>query len=86
MTLNAFLLILLLGASPAFASGLIRVAIVEQTDFLFDRGTVFADQAEVFRMLGRAEESRAALGRALGEFERKGDLVSSARVRSELGA
>jgi class 3 adenylate cyclase len=62
------------------------VAIVEQTDFLFDRGTVFADQADVHRLLGRAEGSRAALERALGEFERKGDLVSSARVRTELGA
>jgi len=62
------------------------VAIVEQTDFLFDRGTVFSDQAEVLRVLGRADESRAALERALGEFERKGDLVSSARVRSELDA
>ena len=62
------------------------VAIVERTDFLFDRGTVFADQAEVLRVLGRADESHSALERALGEFERKGDLVSSARVRSELEA
>jgi class 3 adenylate cyclase/tetratricopeptide (TPR) repeat protein len=61
------------------------VAIVERTDFLFDRGTVFADQSEVLRILGRPDESRAALERALGEFERKGDLVSSARVRSMLG-
>ncbi|HJS26044.1 MAG TPA: hypothetical protein VJ913_02835, partial [Actinomycetota bacterium] len=60
------------------------VAIVEQTDFLFDRGTVFADQAEVLRLLGRADESRKALERALGEFERKGDLVSSGRVRALL--
>jgi class 3 adenylate cyclase/tetratricopeptide (TPR) repeat protein len=60
------------------------VAIVEQTDFLFDRGTVFLDQSEVLRELGRAEESRAALVRALGEFERKGDVVSSDRTRSML--
>jgi tetratricopeptide (TPR) repeat protein len=60
------------------------VAIVERTDFLFDRGTVFADQAEVLRLLGRAEESRPALERALGEFDRKGDLVSSARTRELL--
>lgn len=60
------------------------VSIVEQTDFLFDRGTVFLDQFEVLRELGRPEESRAALERALGEFERKGDLVSSRRARSML--
>jgi class 3 adenylate cyclase len=60
------------------------VAIVERTDFLFDRGTVFADQAEVVRLLGRPVESRAAMERALGEFERKGDLVSSARTRALL--
>ena len=60
------------------------VAIVERTDFLFDRGTVFLDQSEVLRELGRAEESRAALERALGEFERKGDVVSSGRARSML--
>ena len=47
---------------------------------------MFADQADVFRILGRPDESREALERALGEFERKGDLVSSARVRSGLDA
>ena len=60
------------------------VAIVEQTDFLFDRGTVFLDRADVLHELGRAEESRAALERAVGEFERKGDLVSAGRARSML--
>jgi tetratricopeptide (TPR) repeat protein len=60
------------------------VAIVERTDFLFDRGTVFLDLAEVTRLLERAEESRAALGRALGEFESKGDLVSARRTRGLL--
>jgi class 3 adenylate cyclase/tetratricopeptide (TPR) repeat protein len=62
------------------------VSIVEETDFLFDRGTVFLDQSDVLRELGRAEESHAALEHALAEFERKGDLVSSARARSLLNA
>jgi class 3 adenylate cyclase/tetratricopeptide (TPR) repeat protein len=60
------------------------VAIVEQTDFLFDRGTVFLDDAEVMRTLGRSDETRAWVERALGEFERKGDIVSAARARSLL--
>jgi predicted Zn-dependent protease len=60
------------------------VAIVEQTDFLFDRGTVFLDDAEVMRALGRSDESRAWVERALGEFERKGDLVSASRARALL--
>ena len=60
------------------------VAIVERTDFLFDRGTVFLDRAEVMEMLGRDEEARAARERALEMFGKKGDLVSAARTRSLL--
>jgi len=57
------------------------VAIVEGTDFLFDRGTVQLDRAEVMELLGRNEEARAARQRALAMFEEKGDLVSAARTR-----
>jgi len=60
------------------------VAIVEGTDFLFDRGTVQLDLAEVMELLGRNEEARAARGRALEMFEEKGDLVSAARTRALL--
>jgi tetratricopeptide (TPR) repeat protein len=60
------------------------VAIVERTDFLFDRGTVQLDRAEVMDLLGRSEEGRAARERALEMFEEKGDLVSAARTRSLL--
>ena len=60
------------------------VAIVERTDFLFDRGTVQLDRAEVMELLGRDEEARAARERALAMFEEKGDLVSTARTRSLL--
>jgi class 3 adenylate cyclase/tetratricopeptide (TPR) repeat protein len=71
---------------PAAAEDQIReaIAIVEQTDFLFDRGTVFLDLAEVERMADRADESRVAVERALAEFEAKGDVVSSARARALL--
>ena len=60
------------------------VAIVERTDFLFDRGTVQLDRAEVMELLGRDDEARMARERALEMFEQKGDLVSAARTRSLL--
>ncbi|MGA9162057.1 MAG: adenylate/guanylate cyclase domain-containing protein [Actinomycetota bacterium] len=71
---------------PAAAERLIweAVEIAEGTDFLFDRGTVQLDLAEVMDVLGRDQETRAARERALGMFEDKGDLVSAARVRSML--
>jgi class 3 adenylate cyclase/tetratricopeptide (TPR) repeat protein len=60
------------------------VVIVERTDFLFDRGTVQLDLAEVVRLAGQEMEARAALERALAMFEQKGDLVSAARTRAML--
>jgi tetratricopeptide (TPR) repeat protein len=60
------------------------VAIVERTDFLFDRGTVHLDRAEVMELLGRDEDARTARERALEMFEEKGDLVSAARTRALL--
>jgi tetratricopeptide (TPR) repeat protein len=60
------------------------VAIVEATDFLFDRGTVQLDLAETMRLMDREEEAQLALGRALEMFEQKGDLVSAARTRTLL--
>jgi len=60
------------------------VAIVERTDFLFDRGTVQLDRAEVMELLGRNEDARIARERALEMFEEKGDIVSAARTRSLL--
>jgi class 3 adenylate cyclase/tetratricopeptide (TPR) repeat protein len=68
------------------AEKLIReaVEIVERTDFLFDRGTVQLDLAEVMDAVGRAGEARVALDRAFQMFEKKGDLVSAAGARSLL--
>jgi tetratricopeptide (TPR) repeat protein len=68
------------------AEKLIReaVEIVERTDFLFDRGTVQLDLAEVMDAVGRAGEARVARDRAFHMFEQKGDLVSAARARSLL--
>ena len=68
------------------AEKLIReaVEIVERTDFLFDRGTVQLDLAEVMDAVGRAGEARVARDRAFQMFEQKGDLVSAAGARSLL--
>jgi class 3 adenylate cyclase/tetratricopeptide (TPR) repeat protein len=68
------------------AEKLIReaVEIVERTDFLFDRGTVQLDFAEVMDAVGRAGEARVARDRAFQMFEEKGDLVSAAGARSLL--
>ena len=60
------------------------VVIVERTDFLFDRGTVYLDRAEVMELLGRDEDARGARERALEVFEEKGDLVSASRTRDLL--
>jgi tetratricopeptide (TPR) repeat protein len=57
------------------------IEIVERTDFLFDRGTVQLDLAEVMELLGHDEKARGARERALAMFEEKGDLVSAARTR-----
>jgi class 3 adenylate cyclase/tetratricopeptide (TPR) repeat protein len=68
------------------AEKLIReaVEIVERTDFLFDRGTVQLDLAEVMDAVGREGEARVARDRAFQMFEQKGDLVSAAGARSLL--
>jgi hypothetical protein len=68
------------------AEKLIReaVEIVERTDFLFDRGTVQLDLAEVMDAVGRAGEARVARDRAFQMFEQKGDVVSAAGARSLL--
>ena len=57
------------------------VARVDRTDFLFDRGTVYADRGETLRLLGREDEALSAFDEAIGLFDQKGDLVSSERVR-----
>jgi len=58
------------------------VARVDRTDFLFDRGTVYADRGETLRLLGREDEALSAFDEAIGLFDQKGDLVSSERVRA----
>jgi tetratricopeptide (TPR) repeat protein len=56
------------------------VARVDRTDFLFDRGTVYADRGETLRLLGREDEALSAFGEAIRLFELKGDRVSADRI------
>jgi tetratricopeptide (TPR) repeat protein len=61
-------------------------AVCEDTDLLDAKGDVFADLAEVHLLAGKPGEATAALQRALGCFERKGNLVSAQRARARLTA
>jgi class 3 adenylate cyclase/tetratricopeptide (TPR) repeat protein len=60
------------------------VAIGEGTDILNGQGDASADLAEVLSLAGRAEEAAEALEQALERYERKGNVVSAARMRDRL--
>ena len=62
------------------------VKLVEPTDFPELRGVVFEALAHVHARAGRPDDWRDALERALGEHDRKGNLVSARRVREALAA
>jgi tetratricopeptide (TPR) repeat protein len=60
------------------------VALIDQTDFLIDRGDARMDLAEVLHLSGRFDEARELLREALQLHEQKGNLVSAERVRELL--
>jgi class 3 adenylate cyclase len=60
------------------------VEMVEPTDFLELRADTYAALAHVEALAGRTDAWKAALERALGEHERKGNLVGAKRVRGLL--
>jgi class 3 adenylate cyclase/tetratricopeptide (TPR) repeat protein len=60
------------------------VAIAEGTDFLNGQGDAHADLAEVLLLGGRFDEAEAALVVALERYQRKGNIVSTQRVRTQL--
>ncbi|HUG36207.1 MAG TPA: hypothetical protein VML54_04615, partial [Candidatus Limnocylindrales bacterium] len=60
------------------------VRIVDATDDLDSRGDVWLDRAEVFRLVGEPKEAASSLERAIGLFERKGNVVLAARARASL--
>jgi len=55
--------------------------LVEQTDMLDVRGDVLVVLSDIDRAAGRDELARARAGAALALYERKGDIVSAARIR-----
>ncbi len=60
------------------------VAVCEKTDFLDAQGNVYADLGEVLSLAGRPTEAAAALGQALGCYERKGNHVATQRAQTRL--
>jgi hypothetical protein len=72
-----------LAGAEALARAALRAA--EQTDDLNRHARVLGDLADVVRRAGRDAESRSLEERALELFERKGNVVSAEKARSELG-
>jgi tetratricopeptide (TPR) repeat protein len=60
------------------------VELAAGTDFTDDHGRAREDLAEVLRLAGHDEDSKAELEQALELYEQKGNTVSSKRVRSLL--
>ena len=62
------------------------VRLAEPTDLLVLRADALLDLAAVVGLGGKLAEAEAAVRRALELYERKGDAVSAARARDQLGA
>jgi tetratricopeptide (TPR) repeat protein len=61
------------------------VELAEETDFLFFRGQVLEDYAEVLRLADRADEAASYLEQAITLYERKGVVPAIERTRALLG-
>jgi tetratricopeptide (TPR) repeat protein len=57
------------------------VALAARTDFLNQHADALLELAAVLAGAGRTPEARAAVGEALGLYERKGNRVAAARAR-----
>jgi tetratricopeptide (TPR) repeat protein len=68
------------------AEGLGRqaVAIADKVQSLNVQGQVYADLGEVLALVGKTDAARDAFQQALSRYQRKGNLVGAARVRSRL--
>ncbi len=60
------------------------VSLAERTDFVVYRGDALVDLASILRDAGRSEEAAAAAAAGLELHERKGNLVTAAKIRSDL--
>jgi hypothetical protein len=72
------------GEANALAQEAVRLS--EPTDLLTIRGDALVDLAEVLGLWGSAAEADAAAQQGLALYERKGDLVSAAKIRLQLAA
>jgi tetratricopeptide (TPR) repeat protein len=72
------------GAAEALAREAVRLS--EPTDLLTVRADALIDLAEVLELRGSAAEADATARQGLALYERKGDLVSAAKVRLQLAA
>jgi len=60
------------------------VEIMEATDYLVYQGDGHEIRGQVLEAAGRDDDARAAFEEALSRYERKGNVVSAARVRVQL--
>jgi class 3 adenylate cyclase/tetratricopeptide (TPR) repeat protein len=76
------------GGEHAEAERLAReaVTISEGTDDPCSRGEAYADLGEVLLLAGRPDDAVAALERALGNYERKGNVVMAERIRARVAS
>ena len=57
----------------------------ERTDFVVYRGDALVDLAHILQAAGRTDEAAAAAAGGLQLHEQKGNLVTAAKIRSDLG-
>jgi tetratricopeptide (TPR) repeat protein len=71
---------------PSEAETLARaaVAVIDETDYLKNRGDARMSLAYVLRTAGRAQEAATVLREALELYERKGDIADASKARAEL--
>jgi predicted ATPase len=62
------------------------VALSERTDFVVYRGDALVDLAHILAASGRTDAAAEAAAAGLSLHEQKGNVVTAARIRSDLGA
>ena len=62
------------------------VGLAERTDFVVYRGDALVDLAHILEGSGRTSEAAAAAAAGLALHEQKGNVVTAARIRFDLGA
>jgi class 3 adenylate cyclase/tetratricopeptide (TPR) repeat protein len=71
-------------ADEAVALGREAVAAMDGSDMLNLIAEVIADLADTYRIVGRIDEARIELERALSLYEQKGNLAAAAQIRRKL--